>query len=1625
MDREQSSSGNGSPARRRSRRRSAPPGPLGVSPVDGGLAAGQTTVDPSVAATVAAADLLPLLEALRACEQGDFGARLPVGGSSRVVDDLSRAFNVAVTRIEDLTHELIRVERVVGREGRMEERASIDDMKGDWSTAITSINALISDLVHPTTEVARVIGAVAQGDLTRKMALEIEGRPVKGEFLRIGNTVNTMVDQLASFSSEVTRVAKEVGTQGKLGGQADVPGVSGVWKDLTDNVNQMASNLTTQVRGIVKVVTAVAGGDLRQRLVLDAKGEIAALVETLNDMTNTLGIFAEQVTTVARTVGVEGQLGAQAVVPGVAGTWKELTDNVNSMASNLTSQVRNIALVTTAVARGDLSRKITVDVKGEMLELKDTVNTMVDQLNSFASEVTRVAREVGTDGLLGGQAEVQGVAGVWKNLTDNVNHMARNLTTQVRGIAKVVTAVANGDLRQKLEIDAKGEVASLAGIINGMTETLSTFAAQVSTVAREVGVEGKLGGQAAVPGVAGTWKELTDNVNQMASNLTTQVRGIVKVVTAVANGDLTHKLTGVDARGEVAALAETIDIMTDTLSTFANQVSTVAREVGIEGQLGGQAKVPGAAGTWRQLTDNVNQLADNLTTQVRAISEVAIAVTEGDLTRSISVDAQGDMATLKDTINQMISNLRETTQKNQEQDWLKSNLARFSSMMQGLKSIESVSRLIMSELTPLVSAHHGAFFLMEEEEGQQALKLTAGYAYQSRKSLSNRFRVGEGITGQCALEKKSILLTRVPHDHVQIVTGLGESVPLTLIALPVLFEDEVKAVVELASFHAFSPIHLIFLDQLMASLGVVINMITANVRTEQLLQQSQSLTMELQSQSLELTTQQEELKTSNTALERQKLLLEEKATLLEEQNRKVEVKNREVELARASLEEKAEQLQLISKYKSEFLANMSHELRTPLNSLLILAKLLAENKDSTLTDKQVEYAQNIYASGGDLLALINEILDLSRVESGRMQVEPRKVPFVDLVQVLERQFRPVADERGLAYSILVEPGAPGSILTDPQRLQQVLKNLLSNAFKFTEQGSVIMRVSLVPRRSHLQHDVLRDAEQVLAFAVEDTGIGIARDKQLLVFEAFQQADGSTARKYGGTGLGLSISREIAKLLGGEIHIDSAPGRGSTFTLFLPDRYREPSWRERSGDGARRLEDSGPVEVLSLADGRAERRAGEDSASHRVAGPDSRLLRSTVTEPDAVPAEVPFEDDRETIRENDRVLLIIEDDVKFAEILMGMAREREFKVVVATRGDTGLALAHQLRPHAITLDIQLPVMDGLTVLDRLKRNPRTRHIPVHVISVLDREQRGACIKAFAYLEKPVTKEAIEGALSHMSDFIQRSARFLLLVEDDSRQVTGISEIFADDDDVLISVAHTAKEALEALETNEFDCLILDLLLPDADGVGLLEEIKRQERHRDLPIIVYTNKDLSAQEETHLRRYARSVIMKSGQGSPDRLLDETSLFLHRLYERLPEETREVMAEDAISRGSLADRTVLVVDDDVRNIFAIAAVLESQHMKVLVASNGRKALEVLAANDDVEVVLMDVMMPEMDGYETMQAVRKDPKHRSLPIIAITAKALKDDREKCMSAGASDYLAKPVNSHELIELLRLWTAP
>ncbi|HEY2382529.1 MAG TPA: HAMP domain-containing protein, partial [Terriglobia bacterium] len=1533
-----------------------------------------------------------IAEVTTAVARGDLSKKITVDVRGEILE-LKNTINTMVDQLSSFASEVTRVAREVGTEGKLGGQALVKGVGGTWKDLTDNVNFMASNLTTQVRNIAEVTTAVARGDLTKKITVD-----VRGEVLELKNTINTMVDQLSSFASEVTRVAREVGTEGKLGGQAQVKGVAGTWKDLTDNVNFMANNLTNQVRNIAEVTTAVANGDLSKKITVDVKGEILELKNTINTMVDQLNSFASEVTRVAREVGTEGKLGGQAQVRGVGGTWKDLTDNVNFMASNLTNQVRNIAEVTTAVARGDLSKKITVDVRGEILELKNTINTMVDQLSSFASEVTRVAREVGTEGKLGGQADVRGVAGTWKDLTDNVNSMASNLTAQVRNIAAVTTAVATGDLSKKITVDVRGEILELKNTINTMVDQLSSFASEVTRVAREVGTEGKLGGQAEVKGVAGTWKDLTDNVNLMASNLTNQVRGIAKVVTAVANGNLKRKLV-LEAKGEIEELAETINNMIDTLATFADQVTTVAREVGIEGKLGGQASVPGAAGTWRDLTDNVNRMAAALTTQVRAIAEVATAVTKGDLSRSIAVDAAGEVAALKDNINEMIRNLRETTEKNTAQDWLKTNLAKFTRLLQGQRDLLAVSKLILSELAPLVSMQHGVFYLNEgPEQGEADMKLLASYAYRERKTIANRFKAGEGLVGQCAFEKERILLTDVPSNYIHINSGLGEAPPLNIVVLPVLFEGQIKAVIELASFHRFSDIHLTFFDQLTESIGIVLNTITATMRTEELLKQSQTLATELQTRQAELTETnrrlQEQAKTLQESEERLRQQqdelqqtneeLEEKANLLAKQNLEVERKNQEIERASRALQEKAEQLALTSKYKSEFLANMSHELRTPLNSMLILAKLLAEGEDN-LTDKQREFARTIFSSGSDLLELINEILDLSKIESGMMEVEVGRVVFNDMADYVERTFRQVAHDRGLEFKVNVDTAIGQGVYTDQRRLQQVLKNLLSNAFKFTERGRVSINMTPAQSGWNPENKVLSSAEAVVAFSVKDTGIGIALDKRNIIFEPFQQADGTITRRYGGTGLGLSISREIATLLGGEIQLDSVVGEGSTFTLFLPVSYT-PDTKNR------RPHTSSHIEAMVS------------------------VQKEVIPEPFVM--ENVVDDDRGNIETGDKTLLIIEDDLNFAKIMMEMARERGFKVLAAMRGDAGLALARQYTPSAITLDIELPGMDGWSVLDRLKHTKSTRHIPVHIISVADEKQRGLKMGAMAFENKPATPEQLRDALSNIENFVQRGVKSLLVVEDDKVAQQSIIELIGDGDVETIAVG-TAEEAMSQLRNKRYDCVVLDLGLPDMNGFDLMERIKSE--IGNVPIIIYTGKDLSAKEETELRRLAETIIVKDVR-SLERLLDETALFLHRVEENLPEPKRQMLEQLRKKDPVLAGKKVLIIDDDMRNIFALTSLLERYDMQVLYAENGKDGIEMLKSIAGIDVALVDIMMPEMDGYEAMRQIRDMHEFRQTPLIALTAKAMKGDREKCIEAGASDYITKPADSEQLLSLLRVW---
>ncbi|MDB5318697.1 MAG: diguanylate cyclase, partial [Phycisphaerales bacterium] len=1439
--------------------------------------------------------------------------------------------------------------------------------------------------------IAAVTTAVANGDLSKKITVA-----VKGEIIELKNTINTMVDKLNSFASEVTRVAREVGTEGKLGGQAEVRGVAGTWKDLTDSVNSMAGNLTAQVRNIATVTTAVANGDLSKKITVDVKGEILELKSTINTMVDQLSSFAAEVTRVAREVGTEGKLGGQAEVKGVAGTWKDLTDSVNSMAGNLTGQVRNIADVTKAVAAGDLSKKITVDVKGEILELKNTVNTMVDQLRAFASEVTRVAREVGTEGKLGGQANVPGVAGTWKDLTDNVNFMASKLTDQVRNIATVTTAVANGDLSKKITVDVRGEILELKNTINTMVDQLNSFASEVTRVAREVGTEGKLGGQAEVKGVAGTWKDLTDNVNFMADRLTNQVRGIAKVVTSVANGDLKRKLT-MDAKGEIAELSDTINGMIDTLATFADQVTTVAREVGVEGKLGGQANVPGAAGTWRDLTDNVNQLAANLTTQVRAIAEVATAVTKGDLTRSISLEAQGEMAALKDNINEMIRNLKDTTHKNAEQDWLKTNLAKFSRMLQGQKDLLTVGRLILSELAPVVSAQQGVFYIMDTPTKNEdpSLRLLASYAYKERKNIDNRFKLGEGLVGQCALEKEKILLTHVPSDYVKIASGLGEAKPLNIIVLPIVFEGAVKAVMELASFDRFNPTHETFLDQLTESIGIVLNTIEANMRTEDLLKQSQSLARELQSQ-------QEELQQTNAELE-------DKAKLLADQNVEVERKNQEVEEARQALEEKAKQLALTSKYKSEFVANMSHELRTPLNSLLILSDQLVRNPEGNLTNKQVEFARTIHASGNDLLTLINDILDLSKIESGTVVVDVADVPFRDLHDYVDRTFRHVAESKKLDFEVTVAANVPRVVSTDAKRLQQILKNLLSNAFKFTERGSVSLEIAAVKEGWNREIESLNRAKTVVALTVRDSGIGIPSEKQQIIFEAFQQADGSTSRKYGGTGLGLAISREIAGLLGGEIRLASVPGAGSTFTLFLPQSYAQPRT-------SRRVVSSEVLSPSTLPP--LEGAAGDDDVMQLASSDDFAPADAMTSSGQATNA---FADDSGNIDAGDRVLLIVENDPNFVSVLVDLAHEHNFKALVAPRGTTALHLARERRPDAITLDINLPDIDGWRILTRLKDDDATRHIPIQVITTDEEAERALRLGAMGVLTKPIkTKEALDETFRRINAHLSPRTRSLIVVEGDQAKRSEMVNLVCGGDVECVQV-DSADAVLAALSERSFDVVITSLDAPGRKAFDLIDEIRERDGMREVPLIVYSERELSKKEETHLKRLTQTSVLKDVR-SPARLVDEVALFLHRRVDSLPAERRGMLQQLHRADTVLAGKKVLIVDDDIRNIFAMTSLLEPHQMNILSAETGKSAIESLQGDPEIDIVLMDIMMPDMDGYDTMRAIRKLGKFRSLPIIALTAKAMKGDREKCIEAGASDYISKPVDTEQLLAMLRVW---
>jgi HAMP domain-containing protein/signal transduction histidine kinase/CheY-like chemotaxis protein len=1474
-----------------------------------------------------------------AVAKGDLSRKITADAKGELLE-LKDTINTMVDQLNSFSFEVTRVAREVGSEGQLGGQANVPGVGGTWKDLTDSVNQMAGNLTGQVRNIAEVTTAVAKGDLSKKITVDVQG-----EMLELKITINTMVDQLNSFGSEVTRVAREVGSEGQLGGQANVPGVGGTWKDLTDSVNKMADNLTSQVRNIAEVTTAVAKGDLSRKITVEAKGELLELKDTINTMVDQLRGFASEVTRVAREVGSEGQLGGQANVPGVDGTWKDLTDSVNKMAGNLTAQLRNIADVTTAVANGDLSKKITVDVRGEILQLKETINTMVDQLRGFASEVTRVALEVGTEGKLGGQAFVPGVAGTWKDLTDSVNRMAGNLTSQVRNIAEVTKAVASGDLSKTVIIDVKGEMMDLKNTINTMVDQLNSFASEVTRVAREVGTEGKLGGQAHVKGVGGTWKDLTDSVNQMASNLTGQIRGIAKVATGIAKGNLKQRLS-INALGEVAQLTDTINEMIDTLAVFADQVTTVAREVGVQGRLGGQASVPGASGTWKDLTENVNQLAQNLTVQVRSISEVASAVTKGDLSRTIRVEAKGELEALKDTINQMIANLKDTTLRNHEQDWLKSNLAKFAQMLQGQRDRNAVANKVLSELAELVNARYGAFYILEQRDlyDEPKLKLFAGYAQKGKKLINQEFDLNEGLVGQCAKDKESIRLSNVPTEYLRISSGIGSAAPIDLVILPVLFENNVKAVIELASFENFSDTHMDFLDQLTESIGIVLNNIETNTRTEELLKQSQSLAGEL-------SAQQEELRRANDELHD---------------------KGR-------SLEEKAEQLTLTSKYKSEFLANMSHELRTPLNSLLILAQQLFENPEGNLTEKQRMYAKTIHSCGDDLIQLINDILDLSKIESGVISADVMPVNFKEIASFAESTFRPISETKNLKFEIMMEEGLPEVLETDMQRLNQILKNLLSNAFKFTEKGGVKLEIF----RPGPDHENPLQTDSVIAFSIIDTGIGISKNTQGIIFEAFQQAEGSTSRKYGGTGLGLSISKGFAELLGGTITVGSELGKGSVFTLYLPLKYKD-----ETKTATYTVKESQPV---------------------------VKHLRNNLLDA----AELVIDDDKHNITAEDRVLLVIEDDIRFINILIDKAHDMGLKVLVAISYLEIFDNIQKYNPIAITLDVNLPESNGWKILKLLKSDINFRHIPVHLISGEDNRAMALKAGAKTFSLKPLSNSTLDELMSGIIRFHEQIKKRILIIEDNESELEHLSEMLSSDS-IEVITAITAKKGMSYLKKEAFDCIILDFVLPDANGLDLLNKINQLKKPQTT-IILHSARDFTQNELILLKRLNHKIITKTPT-SHAYLLEEILTLLHIDKKHISQRNLDLINGIRPNKDVLDGNTVLVVDDDVRNLFALTAVFERSNIEVITAESGREAIEILNSDKKVDIVLMDIMMPEMDGYETIQIIRKDQQYKNLPIIAVTAKAMIGDRQKCIASGASDYITKPVKTDQLLSLMRVW---
>jgi len=1008
--------------------------------------------------------------------------------------------------------------------------------------------------------------------------------------------------------------------------------------------------------------------------------------------------------------------------------------------------------------------------------------------------------------------------------------------------------------------------------------------------------------------------------------------------------------------------------------------------------------------------DEIYEILDSvklLKTGFQTTIDQANAIAQGNYNNQIELLSAQDQ--LGSALVNMTNTLYAVTTKNAKQDWLKTGQMQLNNKMSGEQEITALTQNIISFLATYLNMQLGALYLVTHTSLPNtpiSLKLVATYAYTRRKNLANEFALGEGLVGQAALEQCEILLTQVPEQYVHIQSGLGDSVPYQIMVMPFLYENELKGVIELGKLHEIQEVELDFLRQVISHIAVAVNTCESRSKMQELLHQTQTQTEELQAQSEEMQTQTEELQTQQEELTQTNQELELRTRDLERQREEVRQKNSFLEKTQQEIETKAKELELASKYKSEFLANMSHELRTPLNSLLILAQLLVENKTNNLTDKQIEYAKTIYSAGGDLLTLINEILDLSKVEAGKIEANIETIELDELLKSTEYKFRHVAEEKHLSFEIIKQDNLPIHLKTDIQRLKQIINNLLSNAFKFTEQGSVILTVS---RPQIIPSNIKQlSAQQTITIAVKDTGIGIPKDKQQIIFEAFQQADGTTSRRYGGTGLGLSISRQLSRLLGGDLHITSETNQGSTFTLYIPEQSMGKQVSASAVKGAE------VKAVQSITQTDAAKLALIEAFKNETS-------EIEISQMNQATDHVVLMDDRDCLNEGDRVILIIEDDTKFAQLLVDLAREQTFKCLIANNGKIGLQLAQEFIPTAIFLDIGLPEVDGWTVMEKLKSDPTTRHIPVHFMSGSDHTANAKLMGAVGYLFKPVSMTDIGEAFHKIQSIIDKELKDLLIVSDNQQRIQSILALL-DNQSIHAIIAHSCIDACQSLESQELDCIIIDVDVEQTTGIHLLEQqLWREHRLGSIPIIIYADRALTKQEESILQQCTDKLTIKAVY-SPERLLDEATLFLHQVEAKLPKDKQKILRMIHDKQAILMGKKVLLIDDDARNTFALTTVLEDKEMEVIVGKNGKEALKLLEQHPTVDIVLMDIMMPEMDGYEAMQQIRKQERFRKLPIIALTAKAMKGDRVKCIEAGANDYMTKPIDTNKLISLMRVW---